>query len=76
VIDSARHVVRSVRRLEPLVPGLLFVAFVIAFVGLAAAAGTRSPLLALACVAIGHGPPRAALDRPAEVRGVGSASVG
>lgn len=51
MIDSALHVVGRVRRLEPLVPGLLFVAFVTAFVGLAAAAGTHSPLLALACVA-------------------------
>jgi len=51
VIDSARDVVGRLRRLSVLLPGLLFVVFVAAFVGVGAAAKTRSLLLTLACVA-------------------------
>ena len=51
VVQSARHAVGRFRCLETLVSGLLFVAFVIAFVGLAATAGMHSLLLTLACAA-------------------------
>jgi hypothetical protein len=51
VIDSARDVVGRLGRLSVLLTGLLFVVFVAAFVGVGAAAKTRSPLLTLACVA-------------------------
>jgi hypothetical protein len=42
---------KSRARLKTLLPGLLFVMFVVAFVGVGAAAKTRSLLLTLACVA-------------------------
>jgi hypothetical protein len=51
VVDSARNAVRRFSGLETLGSGLLFVAFVIAFVGLAATAGMHSLLLTLACAA-------------------------
>jgi hypothetical protein len=51
VSDSARDVVGRLGRLSVLLTGLLFVVFVAAFVGVGAAAKTRSPLLTLACVA-------------------------
>jgi hypothetical protein len=51
VIDSARDVLGRSCRLSALVPGLLFVMFVIAFVGVGAGAGTHSLLLTLICVA-------------------------
>lgn len=51
VVDSARYAVGRFGGLETLASGLLFVAFVIAFVGLAATAGMHSLLLTLACAA-------------------------
>ena len=51
VVDSARNAVGRFSGLETLASGLLFVAFVIAFVGLAATAGMHSLLLTLACAA-------------------------
>ena len=51
VIDSRRAFVGRSGRLGALLPGLLFVAFVAAFVGVGAAAKTRSLLPTLACVA-------------------------
>jgi len=51
VIDNGRNVEGRSCRLRALVPGLLFVMFVVAFVGVGAAAKTGSLLLTLACVA-------------------------
>ncbi len=51
VVDSAENAVGRFSGFETLVSGLLFVAFVIAFVGLAATAGMHSLLLTLACAA-------------------------
>ena len=51
MIDSARDFGGRLGRLRALLPGLLFVAFVAAFVGVGAAAKTRSLLPTLACVA-------------------------
>jgi hypothetical protein len=51
VIDGARDVLGRLCRLRALLPGLLFVMFVAAFVGVGAGAGTHSLLLTLACVA-------------------------
>jgi hypothetical protein len=51
VIDSARAIVGRLGRLRALLPGLLFVTFVAAFVGVGAAAKARSLLPTLACVA-------------------------
>jgi len=49
VIDNARE--GRLCRLKALVPGLLFVMFVVAFVGIWAAAKARSLFLTLACAA-------------------------
>jgi len=51
VIDSARDVAGQPGRLRALVQGLLFAVFVASFVGVGAAARTRSLLLTLACAA-------------------------
>jgi membrane protein implicated in regulation of membrane protease activity len=51
VIDGARDVLGRLCRLRALLPGLLFVMFVAAFVGVGAGAGTHSLLLTLASVA-------------------------
>jgi hypothetical protein len=51
VIDNARNVEGRLCRLKALLPGLLFVLFVVAFVGIWAAAKARSLFLTLACVA-------------------------
>ena len=51
VIDSARDILERSRRLRALLPALLFVMFVVAFVGVGAGAKTRSLLLTLVCVA-------------------------
>ena len=48
-IDSARDLVSRSGRLRALLPGLLFIAFVAAFVGVGAAAKARSLLPTLAC---------------------------
>lgn len=51
VIDSARDVLEGSCRLRALLPGLLFVMFVVAFAGVGAGAETRSLLLISVCVA-------------------------
>ena len=51
VIDSARDILERSRRLRALLPALLFVMFVVAFVGVGAGAKTHSLLLTLVCVA-------------------------
>jgi uncharacterized membrane protein len=50
VIDNKRKLVGGLGRLRAFLPGLLFVVFVGAFVGVGAAARTRSLLLTLAGV--------------------------